>query len=277
MDTSIIDYHNLVQPTKSRAGIQHYIRKFFANVFISFHWAWMDTKCRYRRSVIGPLWDTINIFVLICGMAFVSGAVFNNDMIDIIPYIGLGVIAWYTIATTVNDSTGCFTGHKDLIKNSNLGIGVYVGRNVFRVFITGAHHLLIYFLGLVVLDIDFGWEALLVIPGIIILFLNALWVMPVFGMLCARFRDLEMIIKNMMQLVFFITPIFWDTKVISTQREFILDYNPFYYLIETIRMPLLGEVPPMHHYIVLCGITICGFFSLAVVYKKMRKNLAFYV
>ena len=34
----------------------------------ALHWAWMDTKLKYRRSVIGPLWITISVGATILGM-----------------------------------------------------------------------------------------------------------------------------------------------------------------------------------------------------------------
>jgi hypothetical protein len=35
---------------------------------LALHWAWMDTKLKYRRSVIGPLWITISVGATILGM-----------------------------------------------------------------------------------------------------------------------------------------------------------------------------------------------------------------
>ena len=38
----------------------------------SLAWAWLDVKCQYRRTRIGPTWETINLVVMLLGLAFVS-------------------------------------------------------------------------------------------------------------------------------------------------------------------------------------------------------------
>src|ERR1700693_4557720 len=52
-------------------------------------WAWLDTVCQYRRSKIGPLWETINILVMTLGMTIVSSAVIGGTVTNLIGYIGL--------------------------------------------------------------------------------------------------------------------------------------------------------------------------------------------
>src|SRR5262249_7454093 len=45
------------------------------NLHKGLTWAWLDTVCQYRRSKIGPLWETINVLVMTLGIAVVSSAV----------------------------------------------------------------------------------------------------------------------------------------------------------------------------------------------------------
>src|SRR5689334_4500809 len=51
--------------------------------------AWLDIVCHYRRSRIGPLWETINILVVVLGLSVISSAVFGGGGVtDLIGYIG---------------------------------------------------------------------------------------------------------------------------------------------------------------------------------------------
>ena len=93
--------------------------------------------------------------------------------------------------------------------------------------------------------VPLGWTSLLAIPGIVLLFVNGFWVVMVLGYICARFRDVELFVRNLMQLAFFVTPVFWNYRQLATDRKFIVDYNVLFYFIEIIRNPLLGEVPPL--------------------------------
>ena len=243
----------------------------------SFLWAWMDVKLKYRRSMLGPFWQTINTAVIILCISYITSTVFNSDTLSNIPYVGLGIISWAMIAAYVSTSTDTFIQHRDLIRDTNMPISLFIGRAVFRVFIMSLHNLILYFIALPFLPITFNWYAPLAIIGIAFMLVNGFWLAGVLGFLCARFRDLEMVIHNLMQLVFFITPVFWDYKTIQSDRMFIVEYNPLFYFIEMIRAPLLGQAVPLHFYGIALGITVVGYLLTYGIYRTFRRHLPYYV
>jgi ABC-type polysaccharide/polyol phosphate export permease len=240
-------------------------------------WAWLDTVCQYRRSKIGPLWETINVLVMTLGITVVSSAVIGGNMTDLIGYIGLGIIVWSAITALIGEGTSTFVRNREFILSSNLSIDFYVARTIFRTFITFCHHLVLYFIGVAFGLIHLHWVGLLAIPGIVLLFVNGFWVVTLFALVSARFRDVELIIRNLLQLAFFVTPVFWDYRQVLKSRAYIVDYNVLFYFLEIVRAPLLGEVPPAMHYAVVLAVTFVGFVLAYVAYRRMRRNLAFFV
>ncbi|MDA9405745.1 hypothetical protein XH80_02850 [Bradyrhizobium sp. CCBAU 45384] len=99
----------------------------------------------------------------------------------------------------------------------------------------------------------------------------------VLGFICARYRDVELIVRNLMQLAFFLTPVFWNYRQITSNRQFLVEYNVLFYFIEIIRDPLLGQVPPLWHYLTVLGFTVAGYGLAFFVYRRMRAHLAFCV
>jgi ABC-type polysaccharide/polyol phosphate export permease len=242
-----------------------------------FGWAWLDMVCQYRRSRIGPLWETINVLVMTLGITVVSSAVIGGTMTDLIGYVGLGIIIWSAITGLVAEGSMTFVRNREYILASNLSIDFYIGRTIFRVFITFCHHLVLYAIGVMFGLIHLHWVTLLAIPGILLLFVNGYWVVTLFALICARFRDVELIIRNLLQLAFFVTPVFWDYRNIAKNRAFIVDYNVLFYFLEIVRAPLLGEVPRTAHYVVVLAVTVVGFVLAYVSYSRMRRRLAFFV
>ena len=240
-------------------------------------WARLDMLCQYRRSKIGPFWETINVLVMTLGITVVSSAVIGGTMTGLIGYIGLGIITWSAITSLVNDGATTFIRNRDHILTSNLSIDFYVCRTIFRTFITFGHHILLYFAGVAFGLIPLGPAALLAVPGILLLLINGYWVVMLFAMLCTRFRDLELIIRNLLQLAFFVTPVFWNYRQVAQDRAFIVDYNVLFYFLEIIRAPLLGEVPPLRHYVVVLVVTGLGYFAAYLAYRRMRRQLAFFL
>ena len=71
-------------------------------------WAWLDTVCLYRRSRIGPLWETLNVLVMLLGLSVVSSAIFGSSVSDIIAYVGVGIIVWSAVSALVIEGGGVF-------------------------------------------------------------------------------------------------------------------------------------------------------------------------
>jgi ABC-type polysaccharide/polyol phosphate export permease len=247
------------------------------NLRKGFAWAWLDIVCQYRRSKIGPLWETINALVMTVGMTVVSSAVIGGSLGSLFGYIGLGMITWNVVSNFVNEGTSTLVRNREYILSNNLSIDFYVSRMVMRNLIIFLHHLALYFLALVTGVLSLHWTALLALPGILLLFVNGYWIVTAVSLACTRFRDLELIIRNLMQLVFFVTPIFWDFRHITSNRSFIVDYNLFFYFIEIVRGPLLGEPPPVQYYEVVLVVTVVGYLLTYLIYRRMRRDLAFFV
>lgn len=247
------------------------------NLQTCLQWAWLDTVCHYRRSRIGPFWETINMMVTILGLALVSSALFGGEMGSVIGYIGLGLIIWSAISALVMEGSTAFIRNADLITSTTVSIDIYIGRTVFRTLIIFCHHVVLYFIGLALLIVPLTWESLLAIPGLLLLFVNGYWVGVVLAFICARFRDVEQIVRNLMQLAFFMTPIFWNADIVSGRRRAIVDYNILYYFIDIVRSPLLGRIPPLEHYLVVIAFTVIGYGLAVLTYRTFRRQLAFFV
>jgi ABC-type polysaccharide/polyol phosphate export permease len=246
-------------------------------VLKSYFWAWLDTVCQYRRSRIGPFWETINVAVMIGGLTLVSSAVFGGNMIGHMGYIGAGIIAWSAISAMVTEGPSTFVRYGALITGTNIDVDVYVFRTVLKILITFVHHLILFGIAVIFLIVPFGWTTLLVIPGIALIFANGFWIVTMLAFICARFRDVELIVRNLLQLAFFVTPVFWDYQQVAAGRQFIVDFNILFYFLEVIRAPLLGNVPSARVYLVIFAVTVIGTLVSLFVRRRMRPELAFYV
>ena len=120
-----------------------------------------------------------------------------------------------------------------------------------RHFITFGHHILLYLVGIALGLIPLTWIALLSIPGIALLLVNGFWVIIVLAFMCARFRDVELIVRNLLQVAFLVTPVFWNYQQIAPNQRFMVDYNVLFHFLQIIRLPLLGEIPSGRTYLIV--------------------------
>jgi len=73
-----------------------------------------------------------------------------------------------------------------------------------------------------------------------------------------------------------LTPIFWQPETLSAQ-SLLLDLNPFYYLMEVVRAPLLGEPLSAQIWLVAIALTICGWSAALLMYSRVRRRIAYWL
>lgn len=206
--------------------------------------AWQDIAQRYRRSRIGAFWLTINMGVLIGALGIVFGTLFRTPMQEYLPFICSGMIIWGFISSCLNEGCTSFISAEGIILQVRMPLFTHVLRTMLRNAIIFAHNLIIFPVLVVVLGAHVSGAVLLAIPGFLLVVLNLLWMMLVLGLICARYRDLTQVLQNLLQVLFYVTPIMWQPKTLpESVSRYLFDLNPFFHLMTIVREPLLGEAP----------------------------------
>jgi lipopolysaccharide transport system permease protein len=238
---------------------------------------WMDVRQRYRRSLIGPFWITLSLGVFVGGLGVVYGALFRVELSTYLPYLATGMIVWTMIATLIGEGCQTFIAAEGAIKQVPVPISTHVYRLVWRNLIIFAHNFVIYLLLVVVFGIDVGLVTLLAIPGLLFIAANGAAFGLILGVLSSRFRDIPLIITNLVQLVFFTTPILWRADTLPPDRAWVAWVNPFYFLVENVREPLLGNAPPPLFWSITAAITAVNLAVGALLFARFRARLAYWL
>jgi len=240
--------------------------------------AWEDIRRRYRRSLIGPFWITISMSVLIGGLGYLFGVLFKMEMNEYFPFLAAGLILWTYITSLINESTSSFVESSHLVKQIRIPWSFFVFRMIYRNIIILIHNFTIFILVAIYFKVDFGFSTLLVIPGFILVTLNSVWFILLFGALGARYRDLGPILASITQLLFYLTPIIWQPELmVAKGRVIFLDLNPFYHIIEVVRAPLLGQVPSGLSWLVAAGMIPVGSALCLLVFSRIRYRIIYWV
>jgi ABC-2 type transport system permease protein len=116
----------------------------------------------------------------------------------------------------------------------------------------------------------------LVVPGLLLIVLNAFSIGLITSIVCARFRDVPQIIGALLQVVFFMTPILWKPELL-TGRPFLVAGNPFYHFVEVVRAPLLGQAVPLQSWLFVGAVTVIGWLLAIVVLGRYRRYIPYWV
>jgi lipopolysaccharide transport system permease protein len=238
--------------------------------YLWFRLGWFDIQQRFRRSVLGPLWITLTMAALIAGMGPLYAAIFDLDLKTYLPYLAIGIILWGFISTTTIESCSAFIAGAGVIRQTRLPLSSFVLRTVWRnLLVLGFNAVLILavllYAGLPSLA---RWAE--AAAGLLILAAAAVGSGLVIGIFCTRYRDMQQVIASLLQVMMFLTPVFWRADQLP-QRSAIVDWNPAYYFLEVVRAPLLGiDLPPR---IMLTAAALAGVLCLAGVLLFTRYRL----
>ena len=237
---------------------------------------WQYIKQRYRRSTIGPFWVTLSMGFTIAGLGMVYGLLLRQDWATYLPFVCLGMITWEFISKCIIDGTLAFIALEGLIKQIRMPLTTHVVTVMWRNIIILGHNAVIYALVLILFGIRPGWTIFYIFPGFALVVLNLLWVGLLLATICVRFRDVPLVVQTVVQMLFFITPVFWLPSLMPT-RTVLVDANPFYHMLELLRAPLLGKAPGAESWIFLTGTLLIGWAGTFLLFSRFRRRIPYWL
>lgn len=241
--------------------------------------SWQDIKLRYRRSIIGPFWITLSMAITAYTMGYLYGHLFKTDMQTYFPFLVAGMLSWALLSSTIVDLVETFSTYEGMIKQIKLPYTLYVQRIVMRNLIIFFHNIIVIIPVLAIFHevAKIDWNTLLLIPGLFIFYINALTYGLILSIIGARYRDISQIVKSLVQVVFFITPIMWRPEALPLNKQYVVLINPFYAFIELIRNPLLGKAPSLYETTLALLFTLLGIVICYVMFTRYRARIVYWI
>ena len=243
---------------------------------VFLHLGWLDVKQRYRRSFLGPWWISLTMLIFISAMSFIFSQIFHQPLREYVPFFATGFILWSFISTQLNESTDVLQNNRDLIKQIQLPYTLYLMKLLTKNGIILGHNLVVYLLVMLWFQQSPGWPLFLFLPGMALVLINLYWISLLIALLSTRFRDLSPIVHSCMQVLFFVTPISWTSQLLG-DKSWVIEYNPFAYLIHLTRAPLLGMVPSWTCWTINCLFALGGLSLSLLTFHRVRPYIPFWI
>jgi ABC-2 type transport system permease protein/lipopolysaccharide transport system permease protein len=244
-------------------------------------WLWttlahQDLKLRYRGSILGPFWQTITTAVMIGAMGFIYAELFHTPLEDYLPLLAAGLVFWQFTSGMITEGCTTFYSVQGIIQQVRLPLSLHAYRLVYRNLLILLHNFVIIPIVFAIFPPPVTWLRLLALgPGLALILLNGVWVSILLGMISARFRDVPPIVGSIVQVVFFITPIFWPAAALGTNR-WLAEFNPIYAAIDVMRAPLLGQPTEPHSWSILAMVTVLGCAGTFAFFARFRARIAYW-
>jgi len=235
-----------------------------------------DVRQRYRRSVLGPFWITLSAVVSIVALALVYTQIFKVPPAEYLVFLTTGFVAWMFISSLFIESCTVFIAAEGIIRQVNLPLGIHVFRMVWRSLISLGHNLVIVVLVLLYMGASWNLSMLAIVPGLLITMIGALALGYLLGSLGTRYRDIPPIMNSLVQVLFYVTPVIWPPKLLQG-NEHLLTFNPFYYFLEILRLPMMGQWPPAEMWLAASAMTIVLVIAAVAFMARYRWRVAYWI
>lgn len=252
------------------------IREGVGKWWIWWAMAWRDIRQRYRGSMLGPFWLTISMAIMIAVLGTLYSTLMKVAIEDYLPYLCLGLLFWTTTSTLITDGCVVFVNSDTIILQTRMPLTVHVMRSLCRNFIIFGHNCLVGVAVLFLFEVPQSLYSLVSLFGLLLIYLNGFWVALLFGMLCARFRDVGQIVSSFTQILFFVTPILWHPAALGF-RHWMADLNPVYAVLEIARAPLLGAPISPNIWKMALATTVIGWIVAFLFFARYRARIAYWL
>jgi ABC-type polysaccharide/polyol phosphate export permease len=244
-------------------------------------WMWLamameDIRMRYQGSLLGPFWLTISMAIMIAAMGLIYARMFHQEIDRYLPFLTVGLVIWNFISTVITEGCQTFLSAQNIITQVRMPFSIHAWRTVYRNLIVLAHNMVIVPFVLVAFKVPVGWSVISIIPALALLTINGIWISILLGMISARYRDVPPIVMNFVQVIFFITPIFWPPEALGIWMQ-ALPLNPLFAAVDVVRAPLLGDSPLKYSWSVLTAVTIVGSVVTFWLFARFRSRIAYWV
>jgi ABC-type polysaccharide/polyol phosphate export permease len=243
---------------------------------LALNLAWQDILGRYRGSILGPWWITITTSSLVLGLGINYAALFHQSVAAFLPYVAVGLVMWGFLNASISEGGDAFVSGAGMIKQSSLPLPLFMLRCTIRNVINFGHQIVIILAVLLWFKVFPGVSALWALVGLALLVVNLSWLGLLLAMVSTRFRDMPQIVGASLQIVFFLSPIFW-TPPASMMNSPLIQANPFYFSIQSVREPLLHGVMPRQALYFLVPMAILGWVVTVLIYNQTRRRVVHYL
>lgn len=235
-----------------------------------------DIAAKYRGSLLGPFWITGTTAVFVIGVGLIYSELFHQTVAQYIPWLGVGIVLWTFFATCVSEGCDTFVSSAGIIKQTALPMFTFLFRTVARNLIVLAHQLVVILGVLLFFGLLGRAQPLYALAGLVLVLLNLVWAMVVVSVISTRFRDVPQIVAAVLQVLIFLTPVFWRPEALTGKR-FVLSGNPLYHMLEITRRPLLGEIAPANSWWACIGLAVVGWAFALALFAVTRRRVVHYL
>lgn len=198
-------------------------------------------RARYRKTLAGFIWVILNPLLQFGVQSLVFRKFLRLEVPDYHLFLLGGLLPWIFISSTISMGTPVFVSYSHLLRSFKISPLVILSSKILDNFINFLVTVLI-----ILIPIFFRSEGsplmIIALPlAIIPLLITTSALTAYLAVLNVFYRDTNFVVGFILSLLFFLTPVFYPREFVPETYRWIIDVNPFMYIIEPFRILFLGS------------------------------------
>jgi lipopolysaccharide transport system permease protein len=239
-----------------------------------------DFKSGFLGSYLGIIWAFLVPIALTFIFWLVFQVGFNSQPIGKYPYVlwlVCGLFPWNFFSDCITNGTNSISSNAFVVKKVAFSIGILPIVKILSALIVHAFFICLIFIMFLIYGFSFDIYVIQVFYYLIcsIALLTGLtWIT---SSVVIFFRDLRPLIAIIIQMGFYLTPIFWDLKRLPASYHLLLKFNPAFYIVQGYRECFIYKVWFWEHWgmtLWFWGVTSVTLVVGAVVFRRLRPHFA---
>ena len=242
------------------------------NLRIDIIFATNELKLKFSRTELGIWWILFQTTIWTLSLYLIFNNFFGNNDPHFLLYLSTGIILFFFLEQFLSESSQLIFINRLILLNLPVSIfSIFI-----RCFLSNVMTFLINFILIFFLLILFGENLNLFnmfrsIILLILYFFTIFFIGFSVGIISARYRDLVPIISVSLRILFIVTPIFWK-KNFLINREYLVEFNPYFHMLEMVRASFLNRSLDMINvYISLSTLLFFFLFSIVIYFNFYKK------
>lgn len=194
-----------------------------------------NLKSRYRKTLAGFVWVVLNPLILYGAQAIAFHHILRINMENYPLFLLSGLLPWSFLVSSLDMSVSSFVTHGRMLKAYPVDPLVFMVAQL----LDNAINFVAAFLSILLVICLFmpaNVLGVLLVPFAVIPLVGAtLGMALIFATAQVFFRDTAFILRFLLNVSFFLTPIFYPAEFVPEAVRWIVQINPFYHLLMPFR------------------------------------------
>ena len=237
-----------------------------------------DFKKKYKGTMLGMAWSVLSPLLTLLVMRVVFGQFFGGSMAHYTTYLFCGNLVFGYFNESATQGMTCLRDNASIFTKINIPKFMFLLAKNAQTLLNFGLTLVVFFLFCILDGIAFTWKFVLLLYPVVCLMMFNVGMGLILSALYVFFRDMQYLWTVFVQLLMYMSAIFYTTDGFSPLLQGALHLNPVYLFITYFRQIVIyGAIPALWFQCLMLFYAAAALGVGGWMYQKYNHQFLYYV